>query len=118
MSSKLTREEIARVAHEVNRAYCLALGDLSQPAWEDAPEWQRKSALTGVALHADGDVGPEASHVSWRAEKERDGWAYGPMKDARTRHHPCLVDFADLPVEQQAKDYIFRAVVHALRNYL
>jgi hypothetical protein len=30
-------EEIAKVAHEVNRAYCQALGDFSQPKWEDAP---------------------------------------------------------------------------------
>lgn len=42
--------EIARVCHEVNRAYCAALGDLSQPPWADAPEWQRKSALNGVAF--------------------------------------------------------------------
>lgn len=33
-------EQIARMAHEANRAYCQALGDDSQPAWEDAPEWQ------------------------------------------------------------------------------
>src|SRR5438105_262770 len=36
-------EACARAAHEVNRAYCLALGDASQVAWEDAPEWQRSS---------------------------------------------------------------------------
>jgi hypothetical protein len=29
---------IARACHEVNRAYCQALGDNSQPAWEDGPE--------------------------------------------------------------------------------
>ncbi len=30
-------EACARSAHEANRAYCIALGDLSQPAWDDAP---------------------------------------------------------------------------------
>ena len=44
-------EEIARVAHEVNRAYCQALGDDSQPAWEVAPQWQRDSAINGVTFH-------------------------------------------------------------------
>ncbi len=44
----MTPEQIARVAHEVNRAYCQALGDNSQPAWEDAPQWQRDSAMLGV----------------------------------------------------------------------
>jgi hypothetical protein len=28
-------EAAARAAHEANRAYCLALGDTSQPAWDE-----------------------------------------------------------------------------------
>lgn len=44
-----------------------------------------------------------------------EGWKYGPIKDADKKEHPCMVPFADLPAAQQAKDYIFRAVVHALR---
>jgi hypothetical protein len=108
-------EEIARVAHEVNRAYCLALGDHSQPTWGDAPEWQRQSALTGVALHVQRpEAGPEASHESWLKEKQRTGWRYGTKKDPEMKTHPCMVAFDALPREQQAKDFIFRAVVHAL----
>jgi len=110
-------EEIARVAHEVNRAYCQALGDHSQPAWEDAPEWQRQSAITGVALHTQRpEAGPEASHESWLQEKQRTGWRYGTKKDAEAKTHPCMVAFDALPREQQAKDFIFRAVVHALAS--
>ena len=109
-------DSIARVCHEVNRAYCEALGDMSQPKWEDAPEWQRVSARMGVDLHTMGDFGPEASHISWAKQKLDDGWKYGPVKDSEKKEHPCLVAFADLPREQQAKDYIFRAVVHALRS--
>ena len=105
------RNHIAKVAHEVNRAYCAALGDNSEPAWEDAPEWQKESALLGVDLHLSGDHGPEASHESWSAQKIRDGWKYGPVKDPEKKEHPCLVPFADLPKEQQAKDFLFRAVV-------
>ncbi len=111
----ITREEIARVCHEVNRAYCQALGDHSQPTWEDAPQWQRESARLGVHLHCDNDVGPEASHSSWMAEKVKDGWIYGPTKRPERKEHPCMVPFYQLPPEQRAKDYIFRAVVHALR---
>ena len=108
--------DIARVCHEVNRAYCEALGDMSQPAWEDAPEWQRVSARMGVDLHTMGDFGPEASHISWMNQKLNDGWKYGILKDPEKKEHPCLVPFSQLPVEQQAKDYIFRAIVHALRD--
>lgn len=112
----MNREQIARVCHEVNRAYCAALGDQSQPAWGDAPQWQRDSAMLGVALHSENDVGPEGSHESWMAQKVADGWVYGEAKDADAKTHPCIVPFDQLPREQQAKDFIFRAVVHALKE--
>lgn len=109
-------DDIARVCHNVNRAYCQALGDMSQPTWEFAPEWQRASARMGVDLHRMGDFGPEASHVSWMQQKLDDGWKYGPFKDPENKMHPCIVPFDQLDKSQQAKDFIFRAVVHALRG--
>lgn len=112
------QEKIARVCHEVNREYCRALGDHSQPRWEDAPAWQRESSLNSVGLHLSGEHGPEASHASWMAQKLAEGWSYGAMKDPENKKHPCMTPFAMLPKEQQAKDYIFRAVVHALRDVL
>lgn len=54
-------EAAARAAHEANRAYCLALGDTSQPAWDDAPEWQRTSAMKGVEGALAGNS-PRQSH--------------------------------------------------------
>ena len=108
--------EIARVAHEINRAYCAALGDHSQPTWEDAPSWQRESAVAGVKFHiANPDAEPDASHEEWLRVKREDGWEYGPTKDPEHKLHPCFVPFDELPPEQKAKDYLFRAVVHALR---
>ena len=110
--TKLTREEVAQICHEANRAYCLAIGDDSQLPWEECPDWQKESALMGVDLHASGeDHGPEVSHESWMAQKLADGWVYGEVKDAEKKEHPCIVPFAELPVEQQAKDYIFAAIV-------
>mgnify|MGYP006297405973 FL=1 len=110
-------EQIARVAHEVNRAYCQALGDNSQPTWADAPQWQRDSALLGVQLHTENpDAGPQASHDSWMAQKVADGWTYGPEKRPDLKQHPCMVPFDQLPREQQAKDFIFRSVVLALAH--
>lgn len=107
--------EIVRVAHEVNRAYCRALGDYSQPTWDEAPEWQSASAVNGVLFHLQNpDVEPSASHEEWMAQKLRDGWTHGPEKDAEAKTHPCLVPFHQLPFEQQVKDWLFRAVVHAL----
>ena len=113
----MNRNQIAKVCHEVNRAYCQALGDNSQPKWEDAPDWQKSSAELGVKLHSENpDAGPEASHASWMAQKLAEGWEYGPTKDPEAKRHPCIIPFNGLPVEQQAKDFIFRAVVHALKD--
>lgn len=106
---------VAKVCHEANRAYCAALGDISQAPWPDAPEWQRDSARAGVRfIRANPDAGPSASHGSWLAEKERDGWRYGPVKDPERKEHPCYVPYDQLPVEQRAKDHIFGAIVRAM----
>lgn len=114
-----TTLSIAAVCHEVNRAYCQSLGDYSQPAWDDAPEWQKASAIAGVQLHlGNPDAGPAASHESWMAQKLADGWKYGAYKDPENKLHPCIVPFDELPREQQAKDFIFRGVVHAIAREL
>ena len=115
----MNKEQIARVAHEVNRAYCQSLGDYSQQAWEDAPQWQRDSAMTGVTLHIDNpDASASVSHESWMAEKIASGWVWGPEKNPELKQHHCIVPFDALPEAQQAKDYIFRGVVHALAGHL
>ena len=105
-------KRIARIAHEVNRAYCVTLGDLSQVSWDDAPDWQKNSAINGVRLHlTKPDAGPEASHECWLKEKRENGWKYGPVKDVEKKEHPCMVEYSKLPQSQKAKDYLFVAVV-------
>lgn len=105
------------VSHNVNRAYCLAIGDDSQVDWSDAPDWQKKSAITGVKMHeANPDMKESASHESWLKEKTDDGWVYGEVKDVEKKTHPCCVPYDELPVEQKAKDFIFGAVVKQLLN--
>lgn len=106
---------IAVICHEANRAYCEALGDLSQLPWEQAPEWQQASCLQGVIFHMEHpEASPSASHDNWLAMKQANGWVYGPVKDEQAKTHPCCVPYDELPVEQRAKDYIFRAIVHAV----
>lgn len=110
----MTPTQIAQLAHEVNRAYCQALGDNSQPEWKDAPEWQKKSAIAGVNFHIlHPGSSPSASHEEWLRVKKEDGWKYGKVKDPEKKEHPCMVPFNDLPADQRAKDYLFRGVVEA-----
>lgn len=49
----MQKEDIAQVAHELNKAYCESIGDTSQPSWAGAPEWQKSSAIGGVSFHLD-----------------------------------------------------------------
>jgi hypothetical protein len=105
---------IARACHEVNRSYCLALGDLSQASWEDAPDWQRESARVGVIRAIEGAT-PEQLHESWLSHKQADGWIYGTTKDAEKRVHPCMVPYGELPPEQRAKDHLFSSTVKAMK---
>lgn len=111
----MNHQDIARICHEANRALCLADGDTSQAAWDDAPQWQRDSALAGVAFR---DKNPEApasaTHDAWSADKIAAGWVHGDMKCAVAKTHPCLVPFDQLPPHQQAKDALFGAICAAL----
>lgn len=101
---------VAQIAHEANRAYCQAIGDNSQPPWENAPEWQKSSARDGVENVMRG-ASPGDSHANWLRHKEADGWKYGETKDADKRTHPCMLPFEQLPPEQQLKDHLFIGVV-------
>ena len=112
-------EDIAKVAHELNKALCEAHGDMSQPSWEDAPDWQKESAEEGVNFHINNPSAlASSSHDNWMKQKLEDNWKYGEVKDPELKLHPCIVPFEDLPVEQQAKDFIFKQTVHSLLPFL
>ena len=112
MIIRMDVEQIAHLCHEVNRAYCRTLGDDSQPSWEAAPTWQKTSAIAGVtAILKQPTLTPEQSHEGWLAQKRAEGWTYGPVKDPDRKQHPCMMDYHDLPREQQTKDHLFGAVV-------
>lgn len=112
---QLKIEDVAKICHEANRAYCETIGDKSQLPWELAPSWQKSGPRMGVAfLCAFPDAGPEASHEKWMSHKIADGWKHGEVKDPNAKTHPCIVPFADLPIEQRLKDVLFHSIVRAL----
>ena len=112
-------EDVAMVCHEANRAFCLTQGDVSQKPWAEAEQWQRDSAVKGVEFRVTNPtLLPGAQHEAWRKDKEADGWKYGDVKDPAKKEHPCMVPFNKLPIEQQAKDHLFIAVVDSLRHLL
>ena len=109
----MTVEEIAKICHEANRAYCETLHDFSQSPWEQAPDWQKRSAINGVEFHHANRVGPRESHENWLKVKLAEGWQWGAVKDPDLKLHPCCVPYDMLPEDQRRKDAIFAAIVQA-----
>jgi len=108
-------EDIAKMCHETNKHFTRLLGDFSQHSWEEAEEWQRKSAIAGVEFALANPTAPASSqHDAWCADKIADGWKYGPAKDAEKKEHHCLVEYSALPLEQRTKDHLFKAIVAAM----
>lgn len=110
--------QVATVCHEANRAYCASIGDNSQKLWDEAPIWQKESAINGVEFHlknlkAGNEILPSSSHESWLEEKRLAGWKWGPVKDEAAKEHPCFIPFERLPGDQKIKDYLFCSIVGA-----
>lgn len=108
-------EDVARTCHEANRIYCQSHGDLSQPTWDGAPDWQKQSAMGGVRFHMlHPNSNPADSHANWLKQKVDEGWKFGPVKDPDKKEHPCIMPYECLPLQQQYKDHLFIAIVRAL----
>ena len=104
-------EIIAELCNQVNRAYCEAIGDSIPANWNEAPDWQKKSAVEGVKYSLNNaDIAPKESHENWLKTMIADGWKYGKVKDMEKKEHPCLVSYDKLPKEQKVKDFIFKAI--------
>lgn len=44
------------------------------------------------------------AHDVWAAQRIREGWTYGPVRDNANRPHPCLVPYEELPDSETEYD--------------
>jgi hypothetical protein len=109
-------EQIAKLCHQINKAYCESVGDTSQIDWEIAPEWQKESAINGVKFHLENDVTPEQSHENWLKQKLEEGWVYGKEKDPVKKTHPCMKRYDELPKFQRTKDLLFTEICNFFKD--
>lgn len=116
MKSEIEIRQIAKICHDANKAYCEVILDHSQVCWENAPDWQRESAIKGVQFNLESDRTTEQTHNSWLKEKQDNGWTFGPVKDPDKKEHPYMVPYAELPSDQKRKDILFRAIVSAFKD--
>lgn len=63
------------------------------------------------ALRRGEELSPSTSHELWLEEKRIAGWKFGPKKDEGKKEHPCFMPYAELPIDQQMKDYLFAGIV-------
>jgi len=112
-------EDIARICHEANKAYCESLGDFSQFSWLQSPDWQKNSSIAGVKFRLNNIHGtPEEQHQAWLVQKRETGWKYGPVKDVDKKEHPCFLPYNNLPELQKVKDVLFISIVDCLKEFL
>lgn len=114
-------EEIAQIAYEAIRNYCLVSKDgLKHTAWNKSPEWVKNSFTAGVKwlrLHAGAvSLFSAENHNHWLNDRKSKGWKYGPVKDIEKKENPCIVPYDELPKYQKDKDKLFKCIVAVLRN--
>lgn len=108
-------EAVARTVHEALRGWAEAHGQTDIPAWRDAADWMKVSTRESVRNVLEGKATDgRAQHDQWAQQKIRDGWQWGPIKDAGKKTHPLLVDWNDLPDWERRKDLLINAIVAAL----
>jgi ryanodine receptor 2 len=56
------------------------------------------------------------AHDVWAAQRLREGWQYGPVRDDGLLQHPCLVPYDQLP--EAEKVYDRKLVAETLRAIL
>ncbi|SRR6266496_258352 len=111
--SKLTIDEISRICHEANRAYCIVNDDSVLPSWDELTEDYRKSTRIGVQGVLHGNT-PEKSHESWMKERVNQGWKFGEKLDRESKIHPNLIPYEQLPENQKVKNKLFISIVKIL----
>lgn len=110
---------IAMICYEANRVLCVSQEDRSQPLWVDTSREKVESVIGGVKFVIDNpEATPEDQHNAWLKSKESEGWRYGEVKDSEEKTHPCMLPYADLPIEQRMKDNLFQGIVRSLVDFI
>lgn len=114
----MTVSEIAQIVHEIQRSFCISIGDNSLPTWGEAGDMQENTITGVIFLLKDRDAGAGFSHTAWMDNKIAYGWKLGPVKNLDTKEHPALIPFDELPQHEQTKDYLFVQTVRSLQKFI
>lgn len=99
---------LSRLVHDANSDLRNLLGEAPGQSYEEAlPSTEANIA----AAMRDPNLTPRQQHEVWTNFKRIEGWTFGPTLDIRTKQHPNLVAYSDLPEEQRWKDELFLNLV-------
>ncbi len=103
--------QVARIAHEVNRAYCESVGLGKRLPWDEVSPHDRDAAVMNVTAMARGFHTPESLHEAWCREMALNGWSHGKTYSPREKAHPMLMPYGELPIEARLCDALFLGVL-------
>ena len=55
-------------------------------------------------------------HDTWAQNRLNEGWTWGPVLDDKRKHHPCLIEYDELP--ESEKDYDRDTSIATLKTIL
>lgn len=107
-------EQMAKVCHAAVRAYAETMGEFL-PEWNQLDADGKMRRIQGVKWRAENQqIPPRQVHEKWCQDMQADGWVYGPKTNSARKVHSCLVEYDELPPEQQVKDRLFGSIIDVL----
>lgn len=55
-------------------------------------------------------------HDTWAQSRLKEGWTWGPTLDGDRKHHPCLIEYDELP--EAEKDYDRNTSIATLKTII
>lgn len=112
-------EIISRTVHEALSAWRVAHGQRRYKPWDKLRKKDRQSTYDSVRFILENPAAdPKQQHDQWMAQKQAKGWTYGQARSDRSKTHPMLKPYDELPEFERRKDALLNAIVHALRGPL
>lgn len=115
MSPKISVDNIAWIAHEVECMYCVVVGKPVGAAWEYLDKNNIKNLKEGIKYIAKHPtLTPKVAHRMWVEKMKKEGWKYGEKADLEAKVHPDLADYDMLPSWIRMRDRLISVTIKTL----
>lgn len=115
MSPKISVDNIAWIAHEVECMYCVVIGKRVEAGWEYLDKESIKDIKEGVKFIIENpELTPKVMHKMWVEKMEKEGWKYGPKVDMEAKVHPDLAEYGARPRWMRMRDQLVSVTIRTL----